>query len=78
MVFSFLCHLVFLLFTKNVFFTTTSYEEKKQELENQLAQPEVYSNATKSRQFQAQLETLTTQIEELTTAWEAVSIQLEG
>ena len=53
-------------------------EEEKQELENQLAQPEVYSDPQKSRQVQAALEALDAKIDQLTTAWEEVSAQLEG
>ena len=53
-------------------------EEEKQELENQLAQPEVYSDPQKSRQVQSALEALDAKIEQLTTAWEEVSAQLEG
>lgn len=53
-------------------------EEKKQQLENQLAQPEVYSDAQKSRQVQAAVEALATKIDQLTAAWEEVSAQLEG
>ncbi len=53
-------------------------EDEKQELENQLAQPEVYSDGEKSRQVQEAIEALDTKIQELTTAWEAVSAQLEG
>lgn len=53
-------------------------EEEKQELENQLAQPEVYSDPQKSRQVQSALEALDAKIDQLTTAWEEVSAQLEG
>ena len=53
-------------------------EEEKQQLENQLAQPEVYSDAQKSRQVQAAVEALATKIDQLTAAWEEVSAQLEG
>ncbi len=53
-------------------------EDEKQELENQLAQPEVYSDPQKSRQVQSALEALDAKIEQLTTAWEEVSAQLEG
>ena len=53
-------------------------EEEKQELENQLAQPEVYSDPQKSRQVQAALEALDAKIDQLTAAWEEVSAQLEG
>ena len=53
-------------------------EEEKQQLENQLAQPEVYSDAQKSRQVQATVEALATKIDQLTAAWEEVSAQLEG
>ncbi len=53
-------------------------EEEKQELENQLAQPEVYSDPQKSRQVQSALEALDAKIEQLTAAWEEVSAQLEG
>ncbi|MBO5730844.1 MAG: ABC-F family ATP-binding cassette domain-containing protein [Treponema sp.] len=53
-------------------------EDEKQELENQLAQPEVYSDGEKSRQVQEAIEALDTKIQELTTAWEEVSAQLEG
>ena len=53
-------------------------EDEKQELENQLAQPEVYSDGEKSRQVQEAIEALDAKIQELTTAWEAVSAQLEG
>ena len=53
-------------------------EEEKQELENQLAQPEVYSDLQKSRQVESQLAAMEAKIEELTAAWEAVSAQLEG
>ena len=53
-------------------------EEEKQELENQLAQPEVYSDPQKSRQVQSALEALDAKIDQLTAAWEEVSAQLEG
>ena len=53
-------------------------EEEKLQLENQLAQPEVYSDAQKSRQVQAAVEALATKIDQLTVAWEEVSAQLEG
>ncbi len=53
-------------------------EEEKLQLENQLAQPEVYSDAQKSRQVQATVEALATKIDQLTAAWEEVSAQLEG
>ena len=53
-------------------------EEEKLQLENQLAQPEVYSDAQKSRQVQAAVEALENQIDQLTAAWEEVSAQLEG
>ena len=53
-------------------------EDEKQELENQLAQPEVYSDGEKSRQVQEAIEALDAKIQELTTAWEEVSAQLEG
>ena len=53
-------------------------EEEKQELENQLAQPKVYSDPQKSRQVQSALEALDAKIEQLTAAWEEVSAQLEG
>ena len=53
-------------------------EEEKLQLENQLAQPEVYSDAQKSRQVQAAVEALATKIDQLTAAWEEVSAQLEG
>ena len=53
-------------------------EEEKLQLENQLAQPEVYSDAQKSRQVQAAMEALATKIDQLTVAWEEVSAQLEG
>ena len=53
-------------------------EEEKQQLENQLAQPEVYSDAQKSRQVQAAVEALATKIDQLTAQWEEVSAQLEG
>ena len=53
-------------------------EEEKQELENQLAQPEVYSDPQKSRQVQSALEALDAKIDQLTIAWEEVSSQLEG
>ncbi len=53
-------------------------EEEKQHLENQLAQPEVYSDAQKSRQVQAAVEALATKIDQLTAQWEEVSAQLEG
>ena len=53
-------------------------EEEKQQLENQLAQPEVYSDAQKSRQVQAAMEALATKIDQLTAQWEEVSAQLEG
>ena len=53
-------------------------EEEKQELENQLAQPEVYSDPQKSRQVQSALEALDAKIDQLTIAWEEVSAQLEG
>lgn len=53
-------------------------EDEKQELENQLAQPEVYSDGEKSRQVQEAIEALDVKIQELTTAWEEVSAQLEG
>ena len=53
-------------------------EEEKQQLENQLAQPEVYSDAQKSRQMQAAVEALENQIDQLTAQWEEVSAQLEG
>ena len=53
-------------------------EEEKLQLENQLAQPEVYSDAQKSRQVQAAMEALATKIDQLTAAWEEVSSQLEG
>ena len=53
-------------------------EEEKQQLENQLAQPEVYSDAQKSRQVQAAVEALENQIDQLTAQWEEVSAQLEG
>ena len=53
-------------------------EEEKLQLENQLAQPEVYSDAQKSRQVQAAVEALATKIDQLTAQWEEVSAQLEG
>ena len=53
-------------------------EEEKQDLENQLAQPEVYSDPQKSRQVQSALEALDAKIDQLTAAWEEVSSQLEG
>lgn len=53
-------------------------EEQKQQLENQLSQPEVYSDAQKSRQVQSDLEALDAKIDQLTAAWEEVSVQLEG
>ena len=53
-------------------------EEEKLQLENQLAQPEVYSDAQKSRQVQAAVEALENQIDQLTAQWEEVSAQLEG
>ncbi len=53
-------------------------EEEKHQLENQLAQPEVYSDAQKSRQVQAAVEALDAKIEALTAAWEEVSAQLAG
>ncbi len=51
-------------------------EEKKSDLEAQLATPEVYSDGMKSRKVQQEIEALASQIEETTALWEEVSAQL--
>ncbi len=48
-------------------------EEKKSELENQLSLPEVYSNGEKAKNVQAEIETLTLQIEQLNEKWLSVA-----
>ena len=53
-------------------------EEQKSALENQLADPAVYSDAKKSREVQQEIEKLDSKIEELTGDWERISTQLEN
>ena len=51
----------------------TELEEKKSELENKLADPAVYSNGEKAKAVQREIEELSAQIEETTSAWEAAA-----
>ena len=54
----------------------TELEEKKSELENKLADPAVYSNGEKAKAVQREIEELSAQIEETTSAWEAAAEKL--
>jgi ATP-binding cassette subfamily F protein 3 len=53
-------------------------ETEKKHLEETLAKPEVYSDGTKVRDIQAQLDDILRKIDELTTQWEQVAQELEG
>jgi ATP-binding cassette subfamily F protein 3 len=53
-------------------------ESEKTRLESELAKPEVYSDGTKVRVVQAQLDDILRKIDELTTQWEQVAQELEG
>ena len=52
-------------------------ETEKKHLEETLAKPEVYSDGTKVRDIQAQLDAILRKIDELTTQWEQVAQELE-
>lgn len=52
-------------------------EEKKAELDAQMALPEVYSNGEKAKAVQKQIETVAAEIESLNEAWEQAASQLE-
>ena len=54
----------------------TELEEKKSGLENKLADPAVYSNGEKAKAVQREIEELSAQIEETTSAWEAAAEKL--
>ncbi|MBO5236126.1 MAG: ABC-F family ATP-binding cassette domain-containing protein [Spirochaetaceae bacterium] len=52
-------------------------EEKKQVLENELANPSVYSDATKSRSIMREIDELTKKMDDLALEWEEVTAQLQ-
>ncbi|MFZ5368844.1 MAG: ABC-F family ATP-binding cassette domain-containing protein [Spirochaetota bacterium] len=52
-------------------------EAEKTRLESELAKPEVYSDGTKVRVVQAQLDAILGQIDELTTQWEQIAQELD-
>ena len=52
-------------------------EEKKQVLENELANPSVYSDATKSRSIMREIDELTKKMDDLSLEWEEVTAQLQ-
>ena len=54
----------------------TELENKKSELENKLADPAVYSNGEKAKAVQRDIEALTAEIDETTSAWEAAAEKL--
>ena len=51
----------------------TELETKKSELENKMADPAVYSNGEKAKAVQREIEAISAQIEETTTAWESAA-----
>lgn len=56
----------------------STLEEKKAQLEAQLAQPAVYSDGAKSRKVQTEIEGTAAAIEKTTAEWEEISAQLES
>ncbi len=52
-------------------------EEKKSALENQLANPEVYSNGEKAKAVQQEIQTLEEELASLNEQWEAEASKLE-
>ena len=57
--------------------TIASLEEKNSELDAKLADPSVYSNGEKAKAVQKQIEEVAQKIEEVTSAWEQASENLE-
>ena len=51
-------------------------EDKKSDLEKQMEDPAVYSDAVKSRELQQKIEEIALQIDELTEQWEEISSKL--
>ena len=54
----------------------TELEAKKSELENKMADPAVYSNGEKAKAVQREIEAVSTEIDEVTAAWEAAAEKL--
>ena len=55
----------------------TTLEEKKANLEEELAKPEVYSDGAKSKSIQEEIEKTEKLIEETSAKWEEISLLLE-
>ncbi|MCR5763812.1 MAG: ABC-F family ATP-binding cassette domain-containing protein [Treponema sp.] len=53
-------------------------EEKKSELENQMANPDVYSNGEKAKAVQKQIDDIAALLEQLNADWEAAAERLEN
>ena len=53
-------------------------DRKKAELENQMANPDVYSNGEKAKAVQKQIDDITAQLEHLNEDWESAAERLDA